>query len=271
MIRVDFLGSPGVGKTSLYKELLRDKNKCFSSIDSIKRVLALDYLTKKSNLNYKEQLAKFILFSNYLFKPLEFKALNKVIHRASYDILFEDKTIIQEFLNTVLLGINFVEKDPLLNLMGIEWFFDTLKIAVLVEKNNLNKIALFDESLSQKVFGVTYLKNGYYEKQVEKYFLSLIPPKVLIHCDLHTEEIFNRIRKRKKIIPEHRNISEQELKEIIKIQRNVANVGSLILKDRGVKVVTLNMEDSIDININKIHGAIKTYFGGENCAECKYC
>ena len=171
MKRIDFLGAPGVGKSTINKQLINSQRKSSSWITpkEAELKLAREYLDNIPNKNKKELLAK-IALSNALFEPLRSTIVNKIINRIGSETIWANREKNNEFLNQALLGACIEEKDPIRRLMGINWFFDVVKTVAVVENSDYEDIVLFDESLSQKVYGVTYHDKELEIKEIEMYF-----------------------------------------------------------------------------------------------------
>lgn len=258
MKRIDFLGAPGVGKSTLYNHLIANRRKGTFWITPTEAELkiAREHIKKLSTKNKKVFLARLAL-NNIFFKPLHPTIVDKVINLVENEIIWDNKIKYTEFLNQAVLGACLEEKDSLRRLMGINYFFKVMKTVVLFENSKYDEIVILDESLSQKVCGLTHYKESYFEKQTKEYFSCIPVPDLLIHCKLDIKTTLQRLITRYKTIPAHRNITKAELLEVVKIHNKIANIGAKILKQRNVLVLDIDMKQCPEKNIQIINS-----FGG---------
>lgn len=246
MRRIDFFGAPGVGKSTLYNEFLRRRknSKVWMTPREAKIKLALEHL-KKSNINKKEFLAKLVL-KNFLLKPIHLQLADDILFTLEENNILDKRHIYNEFINKVLLCALNEEKDPTRRLIGLNWFYYKLLFVSLLDSSTDNTTVIFDESLSQKVYGIIYQNNNINLKEIEDYFNMIPPPLCVVYCKLDPEETFNRLKKRKKVIPGHRGLSENLLFEKINIQLELASIGVNVLNSRGVKIIDVNTKNFLE-------------------------
>lgn len=240
MQRIDFLGAPGVGKSTLCKEVLRrTPNSYFIGSNKAKIILAREYL-KKSKTNKKKILANLVL--KFLFiEPVRALIAKEILERSEHENLLNCKDEHSYFFESVLDSMLKSPKDPTRKFMGLNWFYTVSKTVFLLEKSKREGIVVFDESLSQKVYGVTDCDNEVYYEQVRNYFKNIPLPFCLIYCNLDTQTTFNRLKSRKKVIPGHRNLDDKKLLTIVENQHRIALIGKEVIQARGGTVIEIDM------------------------------
>lgn len=253
MKRIDFLGAPGVGKSTLYKQLIDSRGGGSFGLTPKEADLKLarEYLNNIPKKNIKEILAVGTL-NNIFLKPLHPIIVDKVIRRVEDESIWAEREQYSEFLNQALLGACVEEKDPVRRLMGANWLFDVIKKVAVVENSKFDDVVLFDESLSQKIYGVTYHDTELDRQEIEMYFNLMPKPLHLVYCYLTPDRVLERLNSRSKVIPSHRGLDETNLLNKITIQMQIAEIGYQVLKSRGINIVELDMQDSINKNAEKL-------------------
>lgn len=246
MKRIDFLGAPGVGKSTLYNAFLQ---KCSERYNLYSEFAARIKAVKNFNKIYggKEKLGIQLL-------------LNLPKLRNPYVISIEDrieKIHFEEYIKTLnelcsIVNEAFCQstKDNYRRQYGYISFNKKLKIYCSLE-NYFNGIMTSDESLSQKVYGISP-SDEIKKEIVNEYFQKIPEPEKLIYCFTEPEKIVDRIIGRKKRIPSHRNKDRDELFEKTKIALEIAEIGANILSKRGVEIVEIEMDKKISVNVDKI-------------------
>lgn len=255
--RVDFLGAPGVGKSTLFKELLkqRPKSKPWLTPREAKIIWAQQHASMYANT--KRELLKAFLLKSKLFKKLHPALAEELIGPVLTQFLWDQKDKYADFIEVALSGAAIKGKNPLRRILGITWFFEMFSTTVFLTNNHNNRFVFFDESLSQKVFGVLDSSTIGYEDVVMNYFQHIPRPAYLVFCNLGSDILFQRIKTRNKIIPGHRNLTNEGLFEIIRVQQFIAEIGKKALIQRGSVIVELDMQNSLSYNIEVVQNSIK--------------
>ncbi len=257
MKRIDFFGSPGAGKTTLYKELYKQRKPSNQWLTPVETKIQITKNYLKGNKQIPYYYLNKVIFNFNIFKKIQFLLSEKILNRYQKEILWNSKDLYTKFFEIALMGMNIKEKDPLRRIMGINNFFEIIKEVIIINNHKTTDLIIFDESILQKIYGVTHWKFNYFENIVINYFNSVPVPTLLIYCKLDPKETFNRIKKRKKRIAGHRNVENNELFEIIKAQINIAELGVNILRKKEVKILELNMNNDVNYNIKLINKTIK--------------
>jgi hypothetical protein len=253
MKRIDFLGAPGVGKSTLYLSLLNNrKNKdIWISPQELLEFRILEEISKRksSKFNIIKFLGDYLIF----FKPLSKIYLSSKVQALLNHAFSERKDSYNELIGAALSAEQLIEKEHVRRLLGITWFFDVLKTVSVVETSNLDKLVLFDESICQKVFGITNCDFVIEEQKIQNYFSFIPLPDLLVYFYLDPELNYNRIINRQKIIPSHKNLNMEELQKKILIHSKITDLGTEVLKDRGCKVLKLDMSKDLNLNLEFLH------------------
>lgn len=256
MNRIDFLGAPGVGKTTLYDELVRQRTRIDRWLIPVEA--KVEIAKKKclvENFGKKELLFSFFLKTG-LFQQFHPSFTNLLLSKYQKETIWNQKDKYADFIEIALKGAAIPEKIPLRRLLGLTWFYSIVNDVIFLEHADVNNIVVFDESLSHKVYSIIESQEGCYENLTEEYFQYMPPPNVLIFCKANPKKIQHRIKQREntngKLIPGHRDLDVFSLFERIKIQCHVAEIGASVLRDRGVKVIEVDMEYTLDHNVHKV-------------------
>jgi len=257
MKRIDFLGAPGVGKSTTYKALVNNRRKKDSWLTPKEAKNKIAYEFFKKDAYSKKKLLTLYNFKHSLFKRKYNRSINRIITEQQKDIFWEKQNEYKDFLEIALKGVSIKEKEPLRRILGINWFYIIFSDVIFIENSNLPEIVVFDESLSQKVYGITHNCKGFFENTIKDYFRNIPLPQALIYCKLDPKETFNRIKNRRKIIPGHRQLESDQLNNNIKVQLEIAERGADILKNRNVGVLEIDLNDSLEFNIEIISNFLK--------------
>jgi len=257
MERIDFLGAPGVGKSSLLNYLLNKSHyhRQILKPDKAKIILAKEYL-KASHRSYIYFLVS-IVFRFCTFSRIRTLFANEILKNAEDDNLWNKRDQYKAFINNVLEIATSSKKDPIITLFGINRFFNVSKYTFLLEFSKQEGIVLFDESLSQKVYGLVNCENYLDQEAIKKYFTYMPLPRCLVYCYLDLENLLDRIKKRNKIILPHRNLSEEQLRIVCRNQLEVASIGKEVLESRGCNIIQINMKDELMILSDKLNNELK--------------
>ena len=246
MKRIDFLGASGAGKSAVFHELekISGRKKLWLTPKEAKTAVARYYMkqNRRSSKDYKAAIMLGLPF----FKPFHAQAASYLLSARSTELLWDNAQNHSAFLNTVLKGASFEERDALHRLLGINWLVPVYRDVLLMENCPLEKIVAFAESLSQKIYGITHWQKGAFEEITAAYFNSIPLPAGLVHFKLASETAFERLKKRPKVTTGQRNMTDAELFNVIDAQIEIADMGAGIIKARGVKVLELNSDSSLD-------------------------
>jgi len=256
MRRIDFLGAPGVGKSSIYNILLhhRGENKIWLTPEELKfKVYAKQY-GKKNTLKLK--ILNLLINQNNILFPFIKAKLQKEFSRLENETIFAKKDIYNTFMEYALSIEGQVDKDAFRRFKGLGWFFDTLKTVAWLEQTETDDWVIFDESLCQKVFGIINSDQCLEQEKVEGYFQSLPLPEALVHLRLNPDENFKRIKSRQKMIPAHKALSDKGILKTLELYAEISGLGASILESRGCVVFHLDMVGELKNNAEVLENHI---------------
>lgn len=248
MERIDFFGVPGVGKTTLYNELLKQRRRKeqWLTPEEARICIAKSYLCSRCN-SMREQTRLLLLNVvkiNVVQKRLTERLTSSLAGKALRRRLIE----FMPFIELCAESLGDKNKPPFYRFLLARWFLNNLEEAALVGEFNINKKVLFDESLSQRATGMMPWDYSAGEAWSRKYF-ELVPlPDAVILLRAEPAQIANRIigRKEQKINFQHRGLTDNEVRERIKIAAMVVKTGAGILRERGVRILELDALQPID-------------------------
>ena len=254
MKRIDFLGASGAGKSAVFDAIARSasREKQWFTPKEAKTAAARQYI--KQNKRMVKDFKPTLLLNLPLFRPFHPQVSNYVLRTHGTKLLWENAQRDKPFLNTVLKGAGFENREPLHRLLGINWFVPVYRDVLIMENSPLESLVIFDESLSQKVYGITHWKQGAFEEITAAYFNSIPLPAGLIHFKIASQTAMERLNERPKVTTGQRNSTGEELFNVISAQVDIARTGADIIKYRGVKVLEIESELPIErkvVYINK--------------------
>lgn len=256
MKRIDLLGASGAGKSTTFHMIVgtSGRKQCWLTPKEAKAAVARQHM-KQERMSAKNLMA-ILLLGLPLFNPINTQVSNYLLNAHSTQLLWDNAQIHNSFLEIVLKGASCEERDSLHRLLGINWFVPVYRDVLLMENSSIEQRVVFDESLSQKVYGITNWKKGAYEEITAAYFNNMPLPAGLVHLKLDCATAFDRLKERQKLTTGQRNLTQEELIDVINAQIEIASIGASIIKSRGVKVLELESESSIAQKSASINGFI---------------
>lgn len=246
---VEFFGAPGVGKTTLYKEVVKKMPKDWLTehiaISKSKRILTTGKGIKSKFLKFLYTNTKTAKFVSKIHEPIN--------HRILLSNFMDDFPVFYKHsLNSIFNSSSTSYRKTTAFLQ----FLKSVKKISLIRKSNLKSKILSDESFCQRMFTQLSEEDIDEEKKVENYFNNLPFKGGVIYVKLNKEEIVTRIKKRyketNKINYMNIGLSQEELLLQTKKYISYVEIGVKILRQRGFLVLQINNSLSLDKNVNKI-------------------
>ena len=247
--RIDFLGSPGIGKSTLYNELFKSRTKKDGWMTSIEAKIKLAQIhLKRKDKKFFEHVVTIFLDYN-IHKKIHHLLSLIILERYGASLSWSDKEAIE--FDKIIKAIAFSPFPPELRLLRFGWLLESAKdVAYLkgFEEVNLNMTVFFNESLTQKLINI-----GPWNSQDEKLNLDnlcnvLGSVSAVIFLDADDNTVLNRFLKRLK---QRRNIhlfgmqTETEMINYIKLRLRSARQLADSLESRGVRIIRVNAEEPI--------------------------
>lgn len=268
---VEICGSPGVGKSTIFKEIERRRK-------------STDIWTTANNINpYGEQN-----FKEYVAKILE--EIKKGPYRKSLNNQNKESTFayIKRIYKEIKRGRNysdptskkeagerFVEQFPEymnacwgniyyrqvksingldLRLEKADFIYKIIKKIQIITENKTNKITIIDEGLINLIDRALYKSVNITEEQEEiASLLKVMPlPDALVYIETDLHENAKRLLLRKDVRSMHKGLSMNDLIDYTKISRERVLTAIELLKSIGIPLLYLNSNDHINENACKI-------------------
>lgn len=252
--RIEFMGLPGSGKTTLYNMILNEAQSSNLVLGDYHHLFKQG-LKNKYKRGSKKRYAEFLLANICLrggYMPLV--EYNEQIT----DFIINNHSTWKEFTNLIFMSedtsrLNFLLRD---NLIGIaRWGI----IEDYVDEKF--DFILMDEGFSHRIVDMsipTYNKN--IEMNIENIFLAIGFPSIVVNITCDVEECISRMKKRYEGVPEsYRMWSENEVKMKFLKKKEFIEYLIPILESFGCKVITVK-NDNLETAKNKIIYNIKLLY-----------
>lgn len=243
---VEFVGSPGVGKTTIYRELIISSNKKHKWIGA-------EFLFPKEKL-VLENYSRFIL--NVL--RLIVKKRGHVDTIAMEEAGGRFVTSYPDFIDKCWNNINCIHKKNIngsdLRFQKISYLYKIIQKIQILRERESSQTAVVDEGLVQFITSSLGKRQDLTEEQEEiKKLFEIIPmPNGIVSIETDLKENTKRLLQRKKVISMHKSLLQSDLEKVIYIDhKRRASVNS-ILETRGIPLLRINSTDKVTTNVSKI-------------------
>lgn len=263
MRRVEILGVEGIGKTTHYKELVkrRERGDSWITADEANIKVAYKYAKERSKTSPIHLIAS-ILLRMPLHRIMRSRLADLVLQTPQNRMILLNRPYYM-FFQSIINFCNVSQYSPQLRLYRATKLYEISCRIIYLEEHICSDVIVIESDVIS--FGGLLMSHWSDEncgERAKSFFQNIPPPAGLIYCTLDPEEIIKRIEKRKKngiITLAHRDpenhdslVEINQLKKIIKNQNDIAEIGVTILRNRGVKILVLDMEDALEKNISKI-------------------
>jgi|GEM_PF-6002839 len=258
-MHIDFIGLPGTGKSTIYKQLGRIKRskRNYLLTDEAK----LDYIctTKPLSDSFNASIIK-VMFS-LKFEKMGTILRDRYLYLAKRNAFFNHQGEVEHFLNHSLNGIANADNNVFSKYNGINYLHDCIEDLLLLKNKEYKLPVIFDESLSLKVLGLVPYSTGQFEEFTRIYFKLMPIPRIILYtkCSLKTNLI--RLKNRSRVNFGHRNLTEEELIRTLEIQESVLKIGLEILENKNVYILEIDTDNCVKDNANIISHKINDIIG----------
>lgn len=250
MKRIDIIGAPGAGKSTLVKNVLMEntQREWLTSSEAINEVVAKHFSKPKRTISDFVTDFAFRLLKSVPKLPLDDKKYSHFlsVNTQKYNLIID--SAFHFFYEN--------ENSPShIKAKRMGWLVQTLEQITLLE-HYCDKCVLFDESLSSKLFSFV-LNRDKLEREGINYLSSFNLPDGFIFIHLEYDEIISRLDRRPRITFDHARMSKEE--RIHKCKESIENVefASNWLLKAGVNGLILDGKVSIEENSKKISEYLK--------------
>jgi predicted CopG family antitoxin len=242
--QIEFIGSPGVGKSTIYQELEKkwDRNAIW---------IPDKYLFPRKR-------------KSLLFKPKKILSLgfSKDSHQIDVLALREagDRfvALYPEYMEACWNNIHARQKKHLngldLRFAKANYLYQLVQKIQCVDESNNPRVAIVDEGLVHSIYnGLYWSETEEEEKQEIKNLLKVIPlPKGLISIETSFSENISRLLERKKVISMHKSLIVSDLESVIRQNRSKRALLNQILKEFGIPLLHLDSSKAPQHNTSEI-------------------
>lgn len=226
MNRIEFIGSPGVGKTTLANRVKEELNS--GKIKAIKQ----DEIPYFLNPVSKVPLLNKLLSKNILLLREAYNILNKVykvplINNELRKISKEDKW--PDFIEVFYKDLNYHS----INIKRINLFNESLALTSFTDRMSYSGIILYDEGLLQRAVSLAFINND--QELIRKYLMNLPKPSAVIIVESKKEIIKARLTKRDGVNSEYLGLLD--------IALEVVDICKVVMEERGVEIIKVNSEN----------------------------
>ncbi len=259
MKRIDFVGAPGVGKSTFYKALIKERGQTFKFL-TLKE--AQSEVMKNS---FRKDLGLFcFFFSSFLMSISLLKKIRSILVKEIFQ-KYENLFLRDEKYNIGLdCFVNLVSMStlpPKIKLLRYAYMKETLQNVIFLEKFLTPAIpVLFEESLTHRLISV-----GPWKSEKEKNFLCDLYHLVkgaecLIFLDAKDDVVIKRIKQRKQMNKVHQGMSKNQLERDIK--KSLVATRQLIdfVEQKGVRVIKIDAQRPISEGINVLKKEMPSLF-----------
>ena len=250
MIRIDFVGPPGSGKTSVLRHFIANaKMKSTLSLSDAKFEV-LDKNFNEENKEITKQIKSFII--KKIFKNIS--SHDKFKLRSFYvKTMFDHKIILELILKNIATRNSNIEY---LHFKRINWLVEILESTLLVSEFINDKIVLCDESLSSKLFQNDF---GLSYKDIPNNLKDSLLPNAFIYFYCSEDTLYKRLKSRKKVTLQH---TINNLNFDLQIKNSINEAENILenLLNLDVPYLRLDANNNLDDNISRIKKFIENKF-----------
>jgi len=260
MKRIEFFGVPGVGKTATYRALksLRNSKREWLLFSEAKRVSVNNYICQNKGLNNKQRLVSLIqrLFINVpvaetIIGVGEGKYLAKRNDQGQFMRFAEEY---DTFISNCAEGLLHTNRAAYRRLLGAHLLINTVNDISFLDQHLDDIKVVFDESITQKVFGVIDIEASDCKEKAYNYFISMPEPQGVVVFEGDSMTIDKRLKQRYleegKLVPAHRNMDNYT--NWIESASEIVKVGKRVFCEKEVKMLELSAKASVHENAKLI-------------------
>lgn len=241
MNRIEFIGLPGSGKTTITNEIIKKSaNQKYKKFENV----------------YKESIRNYYK-DKHIFNRVKINILSKFINELTIpNNLYQNKVFNELFLNndiykSVIDHINEFSpnfRKPYL----IKYLLnDKFKLDIINEFYNEDITVLMDEGFVHRLINILmYSTEDIINTTfIDKYFNVYKYPTNIIYIKIEIEECIHRMKNRKKGIPSSfRNFNKEELYHELNLMLNTTEKIVGILKAKDISVIEIDNNNSLTKN-----------------------
>ena len=250
MKKICFIGAPGSGKTTLYRNLISektDKSRWVTSDEA--KIFIINNKLKSSKKRVFPVVLKYLVSEKYKNRVIDY--FLKEYFNESFNFMREKYKKIFEIADE---GLKKQVVDPVSRMLAASFFVRMAKTEMLIDFYNPEINIVYDDSVWQSLRGIT-------QDTLDSGLTGLdekVLPDIVIYCKKTDKVIVEQIKQRKKdgkINNCHYSLTDEELLESVRVDMENASNKISWFKKSGIRVINIEPEDSIlnsTIKIKKI-------------------
>lgn len=246
MLRVEFVGIPGIGKSSIFTDVSKRVGKGFHLKENLRREIVIKYCENKS-LSFLQRKRLQLFWKNSTpFPNALIREVYKNKNQGSGD-----------FFRYVARTVWTSDAEFERQLNAFRLFQDEYALYESLNRFDVKCNSLLDEHLIQRVFTLLYQKQSTHSSEKVLEYFNLVPvPTHLVFVKLSPEVAVTRIESRYKktgrINQLEESLSEKELHIQLSGYQKILEKGVQVLENRGVNVLRIDSSHSIESNSKKV-------------------
>lgn len=251
---VEMIGPPGSGKTTFLKSILRAQALSTQFLVGEKRIL----LKEPRKAFVKIPLLAFGLSMRCrVFERFFLKNGCGFKYSSEYEV---SEKGLSDFVHYSVGLIHSRDVGWLYKTMIAKWWIDTFIDRLhLGSAGGVNIVCLDDEPLSYRL---SLFDERDDELSVYKYYELMPLPSAVIYLMADQDELFSRIRCRRRIALRHIGLSSTELLQDLAFSVKVAEIAKEVLELRGAPVLRIDSSVNLSENVSTAMSFIQQLFGG---------
>ncbi len=250
MKRIDFLGAPGVGKTTLYKELIRQRKKPYSFLTPEEAIVedAKDYL--RENRDIGRRFLKLFALNSKMFKKKHYSLASDVLNKYNKVTCWREDD--DKSLNTFIKGIYESDFPANIKLLRYQWTLKTAnKVGLIEQFFKKDTFVLFEESLTHRMIPAGPWDSSEKRDDLCKIVKLLKNIDSIIYLYANRDVVVERLKSRKgdQLNSAHKNMSDGEIIKETEDRLRAAEQLAEEMGKRGFNIVKINAEMSVEDQI----------------------
>ena len=245
-------GAPGVGKTAIYAEVLSRWKKNQNWVPG-------DHLYPYPKVKFSAPSALVQSLVQKIRRVPDAGAMKK----AGEAFVIQNPAYVDACWNNLFFNKRSGPDQPDLRFHAADYWFKTFQKIQILRQHSSSKLALIDEGLIQRIDSAIFESKTWEEEkdEIARLLNIMVLPNALIYIETDTKENVSRLKKRKKMLTLHKNLSEKKLEEqVLNYQRRWNFVHDL-LKQTTVHVLRIDAADSIQKNAATILRFLEEFDG----------
>ncbi len=241
---VEFIGSPGVGKTTIYKELEANWKKSYNWMPS------QYFYPEKILVNDGMPILNFVRQFKDRKRKIDSKAMVEAGQRfvESYS----------EYVDVCWSNIYCMRTKSIngtdLRFQKITYLHQLIQKIQTLREQKSDKIAIADEGLLHIIPSILYRRETLMKDQEEiEKLLQIMPlPDAVVSIKTDIEENLKRLMQRRKVIPMHKSLMDEQLENFTRTDHQQRTIINNVLQRKDIPFLNIDSTDKIADNVSKI-------------------